>query len=69
MKGICYDISRGDYILRDVNPLSATWLYICPKAKPPVIEIEKEELMRDGEGEARAGIESLSLWTFWHLKG
>jgi len=30
---------------------------LCPKAKPPVIEIEAKP-----EGEARAGIESLSLW-------
>jgi len=39
------------------------------KAKPPVIEIEKWYGMAKPEGEARAGIESLSLWIFWHLKG
>jgi len=41
------------------NPLSARFC-ICPKAKPPVIEV-----IRDSEAgrEVHAGIESLSLWT------
>jgi len=40
-----------------------------PTAKPQVSEMEKLLVTTKPEGEERAGIKSLSLWSdFWHLK-